>query len=418
LLNSRSTVREVSVADVRDEIRRVLSSHDFRQSKVLAKLLRYICTKALLEAGEPVTEYTIAVDVLGKPQDFKDNRDANVRVEVYRLRKRLAEYYQQEGAGNRVRIVIPTGTYLPQFLYVADAPAAALISDTPLDAVPVVALPAEPTALPPQAALGCTVKKLPLKWILSAAAILVISTAALVLTRARPNAAFDAFWRPLVDSASPILLCVGDSEGAHRPDGPLHTATNSLSLLQFHQLPSQAMLVDDAITLANFTGVLRAKGRPYRIVTQTEATFTDLQNGPSILIGLANNDWTEQFVDKLRFTVEHRVPGKILIHDRQQPARDDWMVDYHRSYVDLTKDYALVIRAVDPKTEQMVISAAGISVFGTLAAGEFLTNPREFRKIERVAPKGWQKMNFEIVLSTDVIRGQSGHPNLIAWHFW
>jgi hypothetical protein len=77
-----------------------------------------------------------------------------------------------------------------------------------------------------------------------------------------------------------------------------------------------------------------------------------------------------------------------------------------------------VLRVLDPKTEQMVVTAAGISVFGTLAAGEFLTNPNEFKKIEAVAPRGWSRNNFEIVLSTDVIRGKSGHPNIVAEHFW
>jgi hypothetical protein len=84
----------------------------------------------------------------------------------------------------------------------------------------------------------------------------------------------------------------------------------------------------------------------------------------------------------------------------------------------LTRDYALVVRVLDPKTEQMVVTAAGLSVFGTLAAGEFLTMPDEFRKIQGVAPKGWQQKNFELVLSTDVIRGKSGHPNIVAAHFW
>jgi len=94
------------------------------------------------------------------------------------------------------------------------------------------------------------------------------------------------------------------------------------------------------------------------------------------------------------------------------------MMDYSTPYLNVTRDYALVLRVLDPKTEQMVISAAGISVFGTLAAGEFLTDPEQFRKIEAVAPKGWKKMNFEMVLSTDVIRGKSGHAMIVATHFW
>ena len=76
------------------------------------------------------------------------------------------------------------------------------------------------------------------------------------------------------------------------------------------------------------------------------------------------------------------------------------------------------MRVLDPKTEQMVVTAAGLSAFGTLAAGEFLTMPDEFRKIGSVAPKGWRQKNFKLVFSTEVIRGKSGHPNIIAAHFW
>src|SRR5438128_6588712 len=76
-----------------------------------------------MEDAETITEYTIAVDVLGKPQDFKESKDASVRVEVHRLRKRLAEYYEQEGAHHSLRIVIPIGQYTPQFL-VCDHPGA------------------------------------------------------------------------------------------------------------------------------------------------------------------------------------------------------------------------------------------------------------------------------------------------------
>src|SRR5438105_708189 len=116
ILGSVLPVREPSISEVRNELQMVLGSRAFRQSRGLAKLLRYICSKAMLEDAEPITEYTIAVDVLGKAQDFKESKDAGVRVEVHRLRKRLADYYEQEGAQDCIRIVIPTGQYTPQFL--------------------------------------------------------------------------------------------------------------------------------------------------------------------------------------------------------------------------------------------------------------------------------------------------------------
>jgi hypothetical protein len=399
------------------------------------KLLRYICSKALVDDAEPITEYTIAVDVLGKLQDFKESKDASVRVEVHRLRKRLAEYYEQEGAHHSIRIVIPTGQYTPQFLVCghpdvhdvisqglileghAGAPVKpALLETEPPAHDPAALQPSTPTALPqPTRSTRRVTRKQLWVWV----AVGVVAVLALVLAPAlmRPGDPLDSFWHPVLSSANPILLCFGNIEGGHHSRTTAGTI-EELTLLAYHGSPSEMMLVPDAITVSRFTGLLQSKGKRYRVASQSEATFADLQYGPAVLIGLANNDWTQRLVGKLRFTLEHRPPGRLVLSDSNNPTNEDWAVDYRMPYLSLTRDYALVVRVLDPKTEQMVVTAAGLSVFGTLAAGEFLTIPDEFRKILTVAPKGWQQKNFELVLSTDVIRGKSGHPNIVAAHFW
>ncbi len=392
----------------------VLASRAFRQSRGLARLLRHICSKALLEDAEPITEYTIAVDVLGKSQDFKESKDASVRVEVHRLRKRLAEYYQQEGADHFIRIEIPTGQYTPRFVIWHRGANDAILPEPVADNLPVAPVPptseeTEPLLLAPASPKHVT------RMQLGVAGVVLVLVLILAAVLFRPADPLDSFWRPVLSSPNPILLCFGDVAGGRR----LRSAkAEGTTLLEYHGLPSEMMLVPDAITLSRFTGLLQAKGKRYRLISQSEATFTDLQNGPAVLIGLANNDWTERLVGKLRFTLEHRPAGRLVLRDSENPARDDWAVDYSIPYVSLTKDYALVVRVLDPKTEQMVVTAAGLSAFGTLAAGEFLTIPEEFSKIRAVAPKGWQQKNFELVLSTDVIRGKSGHPNIVAAHFW
>ena len=124
------------------------------------------------------------------------------------------------------------------------------------------------------------------------------------------------------------------------------------------------MLVPDAITVSRFAGLLQSRGKRYRVVSQSEATFADLQSGPAVLIGLANNDWTERLVGKLRFTLEHRPPGKLVLRDSNNPSREDWAVDYTTPFLSVTRDYALVVRVLDPKTEQMVVTAAGALLWG------------------------------------------------------
>ena len=107
-----------------------------------------MCGKALLEAPEQITEYTIAVDVFGKPQDFKETNDSSVRVEVYRLRKRLAQFYETEGAGQPLRILIPPGQYVPEFQVYGGAAAEEPRSEPQAP----VAVAAEGAAAPVQAA--------------------------------------------------------------------------------------------------------------------------------------------------------------------------------------------------------------------------------------------------------------------------
>jgi hypothetical protein len=422
-------IREPSLSEVRNELQAVLASRSFRQSRGLAKLLRYICSKAALEGSDPITEYTIAVDVLGKPQDFKESKDASVRVEVHRLRKRLAEYYEQEGAGHSIRIVIPTGQYTPQFLICDHAGAPNAIGPEPAledhlvapsapvetgaSHAPALLEPSTPAAFPQTGSLARHAIRTQL-WV--AAGLLTALALVLATVLLRPGDPLDSFWRPVLSSPNPILICFGNVEGAQHSRATTGT-TEALTLLDYHGLPSEMMLVPDAITVSRFAGLLQSKGKSYRVASQSEANFADLQYGPAVLIGLANNDWTERLVGKLRFTLEHRPPGKLVLRDSNNPAREDWAVDYTMPYLSVTRDYALVVRVVDPKTEQMVVTAAGLSAFGTLAAGEFLTSPDEFRKIQTVAPRGWQRRNFELVLSTDVIRGKCGHPNIVAAHF-
>jgi hypothetical protein len=132
-----------------------------------------------------------------------------------------------------------------------------------------------------------------------------------------------------------------------------------------------------------------------------------------------NNDWTERLLSNLRFTVGQDLQRQVmLIRDRNNPANHDWSINYTAPYLDITRDYALILRMKDPKTEQVVIVAAGLSAFGTSAAGKFLTDPDDMKKLAAIAPRDWANKSMEIVLSTVVIRGTAGHGTIIASQFW
>jgi Malectin domain len=100
----------------RNELHSVLASGIFHRAPNLANVLTYVCEKYFEGTAEQIKEYNIAVEALGRPADFDQRRDSIVRVEAHRLRKRLREYYEADGAAHLVRIDIPSGQYAPQFV--------------------------------------------------------------------------------------------------------------------------------------------------------------------------------------------------------------------------------------------------------------------------------------------------------------
>jgi len=104
------------LAEERAALQAVLASSAFEKKPRLANLLTYICERYFEGDAESIKEYSIAVDVYGRPQTFDQATDSIVRVEVFRLRKKLREYYEGEGADQSIEIAVATGHYRPQFI--------------------------------------------------------------------------------------------------------------------------------------------------------------------------------------------------------------------------------------------------------------------------------------------------------------
>jgi hypothetical protein len=99
----------------RAELETVLASNLFTRARSLTALLGYLCEKHFRGEAEQIKEYTIAVEVFGRSADFQQRDDAIVRVEIRRLREKLRQYYEAEGADHALRIHIPLGQYAPVF---------------------------------------------------------------------------------------------------------------------------------------------------------------------------------------------------------------------------------------------------------------------------------------------------------------
>lgn len=114
---------EFSAAEVRQSLERVLASASFSGAPGLSKLLRYLVQETLSGRSGRLKEYTVGVEVFGRGQSFSPKADTIVRVQARRLRKKLAKYYGGEGANDDLRIAVPKGAYVPEFLDALQQPA-------------------------------------------------------------------------------------------------------------------------------------------------------------------------------------------------------------------------------------------------------------------------------------------------------
>lgn len=110
-----SKISEAQESDVRDVLQRVLASKEFEASERLQGLLRFVVDETLAGRGETIRGKTIALDFYGYDPEEIEKRENAIRVDVGRVRKRLAEYFSKEGLDEKVVITIPKGRYVPSF---------------------------------------------------------------------------------------------------------------------------------------------------------------------------------------------------------------------------------------------------------------------------------------------------------------
>ena len=120
--------------EIRAALERMAASEAFRGSPQLVAFLRYVVEATLRGAADRIKGYTIAVEALGRADDFDPQADPIVRVEAMRLRRALARYYDNGGKHDPVVIDLPLGNYVPMFRRVA--PLAETSPAAPAEPVP------------------------------------------------------------------------------------------------------------------------------------------------------------------------------------------------------------------------------------------------------------------------------------------
>lgn len=98
---------------IRLQLARIVASPRLAGAPSLARFLTFVVEEAIEGRGSDLKEYLVGVDVFDRGESFDPRIDPIVRVQAAKLRKRLQEYYGNEGAPDDVLIDLQKGSYTP-----------------------------------------------------------------------------------------------------------------------------------------------------------------------------------------------------------------------------------------------------------------------------------------------------------------
>jgi DNA-binding winged helix-turn-helix (wHTH) protein len=257
-----------------------------------------------------------------------------------------------------------------------------------------------------------------LLWLLPlATAVALLVWTAMYLWRATHPSPFNVFWAPVLETQESSLFCIADQN--QYSFITLRDAAEPTKQVVLKDNLS-AVVIDDLDTIVRVASALRAHGKQYQLKGEESTSLSDLRNGPSIFIGAFDNAWTLRLTKSLRYHFANNGDmTQFRIIDSNDPSDTGWVVDRTQQMTTNNyRDFAIVARFTDSNTGKPAIIIAGIGRGGTIAAGEFLTNPDDLAQLFRALQTAGNKRNLEIVLSTQIIDGQPGTPKMEAFYFW
>jgi len=396
---------------VREELSLILKSPSFRGSKRCQEFLQHVVGKALDGDTEGLKERTLAIEIFGRKADADLTDDSIVRVGAREVRKRLAQYYVTDGAADPLRIDLPAGSYVPAFQN----------GHTAIVAPPV-------TAVEPQRA-----SRSYLYASLAVLAIAIVGGFAWRSAHALP-ADFQAFWQPVFDQPSPVLLALAHpivyhpSTRASRLNEVQNPAPPGAPLQRPLQLPAEALdgsdfvpAIDqyvgfgDTVVAFRLAGLFAKHSQPARIRLASKMDFSEMRDASTVLIGAFTNRWTLELTKDFRFIFDYP-EGKPAILDKREHKQ--WALNGKSDNGRSADDYILICRLPHAQSGGFVVIGAGLTQYGTQEAGRILGEPETLVPILAKLPSTWKDQNMQLVLHSRVVADTPTPPEVVAYHLW
>ncbi|HZP04170.1 MAG TPA: hypothetical protein VFB43_04650 [Terracidiphilus sp.] len=207
---------------VQNQVERILHSEELRGSEVLRRLLRFLAEKSATGEADELKEYIVAIDGLGKPATYDPRHNSAVRIQVGRLRQKLADYYRGEGRCDPIVIDVPKGRFKLKIEHrncpTLNAPPTELFPEQPVHTETLVSDQRQKKSL--RAWLRNPRLAIPAGVALALAAILALGgyhwlkpASAKANSAAYPpgwDADMEALWHPFISTRRPVIVAIED----------------------------------------------------------------------------------------------------------------------------------------------------------------------------------------------------------------
>jgi hypothetical protein len=418
---------EISAGQIREQLDLLVRDHAFRSSKRSVAFLRYVVEQTINGSADQIKERTVGVEVFERQPSYDTNLDHVVRTAATELRKRLAIYYGEEKHRSELRIGLTPGSYIPRFTlptYVHPRASEPEIASGLAVIAPQIdgsngEIHPESIEKRPLGLNSARRRQSRFSLAIAVSAILLIA-GFLAYSLLHRETAQDLFWKPVLETSGSVLLAVGDVPNG--PPLPSATGEGEFPTPILRAPTSPTVPFADTVTIARVVGALEANGKKVHIRRESASSFSDLREGPVVLIGAFNNEWSLRLTHPLRYSLALDAEKHLIyIKDVQNPSSRNWswrtdQSTTHRVGANspVLKDYALISRIRNSETGHVVVVIGGLYTYGTEAAGEFLTDPQLIQAITKATRSDSSHQNLQIVLETTVTDETPGPPKVVA----
>jgi hypothetical protein len=362
-------------------------------------LLKYLADYSVSNPDTPPKEYQVATEVLGRHQNFDPHIDPAVRIQVGRLRSKLAEYYIGEGVTDPVLISIPKGGYVVAFQW------------------------NHRERTEKQKPNGAT-RQFSFRVVIAVALFSALAGSLgvwLAFQPAPPPVSLSIFWRDfLVPGEAPLVVF----------SNPQFTGASHTGLRTFNPTADPPSQINDTYTgigeamairdLVNLFHVLR---QPLRVKRSRLLTWDEDKYSNLIFLGSPVHNPEVLFLfEKLKF--QHKALGMAPEPNRagfmnQAPKSGEeklYLTTPVRPYVD---DYAIIALLPGHVSGRMAMVLAGCTTFGTYSAAEFVSRSERTEELLiklTGQPRPVSVPPFEALLYTRIEKGEPVQTRLVAVH--